>query len=113
MAGNFGRISASVQNSQGLLLATVLAIFSLLGLGLILVWTNIERTKLAYSQIVLEKELVERRIINARLATERDNLLSPKYLGDRAEGLGLYVAKPGQIRRIEQGEKNLQVKEVQ
>ncbi len=101
---SIAKVFAVEKGAQGILWVLIFTMVSLLALGLLLVWINIERTKLSYHQTILEKELGIRKALNSQLANERDNLLAPKYLGDRAEKLGLFVAKPGQIRRIGQAD---------
>ncbi len=89
------------EKGQGMVFALVASILSLLALGLLLVWVNIERTKLAYRQNALQREVDKREELNSKLGIERDHLLSPQQLGERAAGMGLFNAKPGQIRRID------------
>ncbi len=89
------------EKGQGMVFALVASILSLLALGLLLVWVNIERTKLAYRQNSLQREVDKREELNAKLGIERDHLLSPQQLGERAADMGLFNAKPGQIRRVD------------
>lgn len=86
---------------QAMILASVLSISLLVGLALLLIWLNIERTKLAYDARALQGEVEHARELSAKLGVEREHLLSPGRLESKAEQLGLRPAKPGQIRRME------------
>jgi cell division protein FtsL len=79
--------------------ASVLA----LGLGLALVWCNIERLGLAYEIKRLEKKIDQSKDLNAKLEVERDNLLSPYRLTGKARELGLRPAGRGEIRKLPPG----------
>ena len=83
------------------ILPLVLAVLFFLALALFLVWLNIERTKLAYSVQTLQTEVDARGELHSKLLVERDHLLSPQQLGNRAATMGLQIAKPGQIRRMD------------
>lgn len=89
---------------QRLILPMVLAVACALALGLSLVWLNIERTKLAYKVRTMQRELLQRQDLNAKLGVEREHLLSPHALGKKAEEMGLRTARPGQIRRVEKAD---------
>lgn len=103
-----GRLSAllglhsddGAEISRGMVLTLVIAVATLIALALLLVWLNIERTKLAYRVRILQHTLTEKIDTAARLNVEREHLLSPHQLGKQAEKMGLGPAKPGQIRRI-------------
>lgn len=82
-----------------LVLAMILSVLGCITLALILVWLNIERTKLAYSLRTLQNTASQKADIQANLRAERENLLS--RLGIKAESLGLYTAQPGQVRRMD------------
>ncbi|BDQ33694.1 hypothetical protein [Pseudodesulfovibrio portus] len=71
-----------------------------LSLGLGAVWLNIERMDMAYDLRKMEKSLGRKEDLAAKLAVERNNLVSPYELKKLAGRLGLGVAAPGQIRRI-------------
>lgn len=96
-----GGAPESKTQGQGMVLALVLSISILAAVGLILVWLNIERTKLAYRARTLQHEVEQARQLNAKLGVEREHLLSPSQLGKKAEEMGLGPAKPGQIRRMD------------
>jgi cell division protein FtsL len=74
-----------------------------LGLGLALVWCNIERLDLAYEIKRLEGAVDMGRELNAKLEVERDNLLSPYRLTNKARELGLRPAGQGEIRKLPPG----------
>jgi hypothetical protein len=82
-------------------LGIIISAAMLAALALVLIWLNIERTKLAYRLRVLQHEVDERLDLNAKLGVEREFLLSPRELGKKAELMGLGPAKAGQIRRLE------------
>lgn len=87
------------EGRQGVVLALLVSLTTLGALALLLVWLNLERTKLAYQVRVLQREVETRQDENSRLSVERERLSSPRALGRRAESLGLGPAKPGQIRK--------------
>lgn len=90
------------EGGQKLVLPLVLSVAMLAALALTLVWLNLERTKLAYKERELQKEVAQGLDLNAKLGVEREHLLSPHELGKKAEALGLGAAKPGQIRRMDE-----------
>jgi hypothetical protein len=111
--GRFSFLKASFRGSddieetsggQRLVLAMVISVATLAALAMTLVWLNIERTKLAYLERTLQRDVGQVLDLNAKLAVERDHLLSPHELGRKAEKFGLSPAKPGQIRRMEEAE---------
>lgn len=87
------------ERKQGVVLALLVSMTTLAALALLLIWLNLERTKLAYQVRVLQRERETRQDANSRLSLERERLSSPRALGKRAETLGLGPAKPGQIRK--------------
>jgi hypothetical protein len=103
--GAFRRLRPSAAarsgRGQGLVLALILSVAFMAAIGLLLVWLNLERTKLAYKARNLQHEVEQARDLNSKLSVEREHLLSPAQLGKKAEALGLGPAKPGQIRRME------------
>jgi hypothetical protein len=107
--GRFGFLRASLREGddreepsggQRLVLAMVISVATLAALALTLVWLNIERTKLAYRERTLQRDMGHVLDLSAKLSVERDHLLSPHELGRKAESLGLGPAKPGQLRRM-------------
>lgn len=75
-----------------------LALF--LGLGLTMVWLNIERVDLAYEIKKLQGAVEERKQLLSKLQVERNNLTSPWRLNSLAKEYGLAQATAGQMRRI-------------
>jgi hypothetical protein len=69
-------------------------------LALFLVWTNTQRTGLAYELSRKQRIMLELADNNAKLEIMRDKLFSPSRLESQAAGFGLRSAKPGQKRHI-------------
>lgn len=88
----------SAGSSLALLVLEALAIPVI---GLVLVWTGIERTDTTYFINIAQNEVRERQMLHAKLEMERDRLLSPYELRRRAEEFGMKEPRPGQIRRME------------
>ena len=88
------------RGSTGWLVCIVLGVLSSLVMGLIMVWSNIERMDVNYFINQLQASVRERQEHKAKLETERDFLLSPNELGRRAAALGMRQPSPGQVRRI-------------
>ena len=86
---------------QAMVMALVFSLSVLAAIALLLVWLNIERTKLAYTACNLQREVEAAQELNGKLIIERESLLRHGRLGDKADQLGLGPAKPGQIRRME------------
>lgn len=70
-------------------------------LGLALVWINIERVDLAYELKKLEHELQASRDQNSKLQVERQYLLSPAALREKADKAGLQKPRRDQIRMMQ------------
>lgn len=70
-------------------------------LGLCLVWINIERVDLAYDLKRLERDLQQSREQNSKLQVERQYLLAPATLRERAERMGLRPPNREQIRMLQ------------
>lgn len=70
-------------------------------LGLALVWINIERLDQAYELKKLEHELQVSRDQNSKLQVERQYLLAPATLREKADKAGLHPAHRDQIRMIQ------------
>ena len=81
-------------------LPIILAVLGAITLGLALTWVNTQRTKLSYTDS-LQNEVKSKQDLHNNLLFERENLLSPKALGEIAEKLQLYTSKPGQVRRMD------------
>lgn len=81
-------------------LPIILAVLGAITLGLALTWVNTQRTKLSYTD-TLQNEVKNKQDLHNNLLFERENLLSPKALGELAKKLELYTSKPGQVRRMD------------
>ena len=88
------------RGSTGWLVFIVFGVLSSLVMGLIMVWSNIERMDINYFINQLQASVRERREHKAKLETEREFLLSPNELGRRAAALGMRQPSPGQVRRM-------------
>lgn len=89
-----------MQSGQGLwALVLMFALTIVLGLGL--VWVNIERVDSAYELKSLERTYQEKLDQNSKLLVERQYLLAPATLRERAEKAGLHPPRREQIRMIE------------
>ena len=83
------------------MLFLVLGLLACMVMGLVLVWSNIERTNTTYFTNIAQNTMRERRALRAKLEVERERLLSPYELRRRAEEFSMREPKPGQIRRME------------
>jgi len=88
------------RGSTGWLVCIVLGVLASLVMGLIMVWSNIERMDINYFINQLQVSVRERQEHKAKLETEREFLLSPNELGRRAAALGMRQPSPGQVRRM-------------
>lgn len=93
---------SSTLGSGGWLLTLILSLLFSMVLGLALVWLSIDRNDTAYSIHKMQGQAEEARAHVNKLEVERDSLLSPYVLGRKAEQLGMGMADPGQVRRLEQ-----------
>lgn len=87
---------------KGWLIFMIMELLAIPVMGLVLVWSGIERTDTTYSINVVQNELRERQALHAKLEVERERLLSPYILRQRAEEFGMREPKAGQVRRLEQ-----------
>lgn len=87
--------------SGGWMLSLLLSLMLSMIMGLALVWLSIDRNDTAYSVHKLQVNIDETKAHIAKLEVERDSLLSPYVLGKKAEQLGMGMADPGQVRRLE------------
>ena len=76
----------------------------MLVLALAMVWLNNERAHLGYEMTDMKRKFAETRALTNKLKVERDNLLSPYYLREKAEEYGLRPAEQGQIRHVGESE---------
>lgn len=86
---------------RGWLILLVLEAMAIPVMGLVLVWSGIERTDTTYFINIAQNEARERQMLHAKLEVERDRLLSPYELRRRAEEFGMKQPGAGQIRRME------------
>ncbi|MBD5641385.1 MAG: hypothetical protein HDQ91_03070 [Desulfovibrio sp.] len=84
--------------NRGWLLLLALEALAIPAMGLVLVWSGIERTDTTYFINIAQNEARERQTLHAKLEMERDRLLSPYELRRRAEEFGMKEPKAGQIR---------------
>lgn len=92
---------ASTLGSGGWLLTLIVSLLFSMVLGLALVWLSIDRNDTAYGIHKMRDQVEEARAHVGKLEVERDSLLSPYVLGRKAEQLGMGMADPGQVRRLE------------
>lgn len=83
------------------LILLALELLALPVMGLIMVWSGIERTDTTYFINIARNEVREREALHAKLQVERDRLLSPYELRRRAEEFGMKEPRPGQVRAME------------
>ena len=88
------------RGSVGWLVFIILGTLSSLVMGLVMVWSNIERMDINYFINQLRASIRERQEHKAKLETEREFLLSPQELGRKAAALGMRRPNPGQVRRM-------------
>ena len=88
------------RGSTGWLVCIVLEALTCLVMGLIMVWSNIERMDINYFINQFQASVRERQEHKAKLEMEREFLLSPNELGRRAAALGMRQPGPGQVRRM-------------
>lgn len=86
---------------RGWLLLLAIETLAIPVMGLVLVWSGIERTDTTYFINIAQTEARERQTLAAKLETERDRLLSPYELRRRAEEFGMKEPRAGQIRSME------------
>lgn len=91
----------SQASSAGWLLTLVVSLLFSLIMGLCLVWVSIERTDMAFSLRQLKADVERRAVLQTKLEVERDKLLAPSVLSQKALQFGMREARPGQIRKFE------------
>lgn len=89
------------KSTRGWLILVLLEILSISVMGLMLVWSGIERTDTTYFINKALNEVREREALHAKLEVERERLLSPYELRRRAEEFGMKEPRAGQVRRLE------------
>ena len=95
------RKPAKPRAGRAWLVALALEILALPVMGLILVWSGIERTDTTYFINVAQNEIREKKALRAKLEVERDRLLSPHELRKKAAEFDMREPGPGQVRRME------------
>jgi len=88
------------QNSGVWGLCMIISLLFSLAAGVALIWISIARNDLGYEIFKLQKEIDNGLAHITKLEVERDSLLSPYVLHEKAKDLGLRIADPGQIRRL-------------
>lgn len=86
---------------RGLIFLFALGILSLLIMLLVHVWINIERVDTSYFIMHAQNEINERRDHLAKLEVERERLLTPHELRNKAIEYGMHEPFAGQIRRMD------------
>lgn len=86
---------------RGWLILFILEILAIPVMGLILVWSGIERTDTTYFINIAQNEARERQALRAKLEVERERLLSPYELRRKADEFGMREPGAGQVRRME------------
>lgn len=81
-------------------LCIIISLLFSLAAGVVLIWISIARNDLGYEIFKLQKEIDNGMAHITKLEVERDSLLSPYVLNEKAKQLGLRIADPGQIRRL-------------
>ncbi len=95
------KMTMKQSSRKGWLLTLILEIIAIPVFGLVLVWSGIERTDTTYFINIAQTEVRERQALHAKLAVERERLLSPYILKQRAEEFGMHPPEAGQVRRME------------
>lgn len=98
----------TIKNSQpkpkpqrGWVFVFVLELLALPVMGLMLVWSGIERTDTTYFINIAQTEVREKEILRNKLEVERERLLSPYELRKKAEQFGMHEPASGQVRKME------------
>ena len=95
------KLQIKTKVSKAWLIVIILEILALPAMGLILVWTGIERTDLTYFINISQNDLRERQALKSKLAVERERLVSPYELRLLAQKFGMKEPAPGQVRKME------------
>ena len=90
----------SKRGGRGWIFFFALGILSFLILLLIHVWINIERVDTYYFITRAQEEIRDKRDHLAKLEVERERMITPHELLQKAEKLGMHEAAPGQIRSL-------------
>ena len=95
------KTTTKFRSSRSWLVIIALEILALPLMGLILVWTGIERTDLTYFINIAQNDAREREALRAKLAVEKERLASPYELRIMAQKFGMREPVSGQVRRME------------
>lgn len=87
--------------ARGWIIIFVLELLSLPVMGLMLVWSGIERTDTTYFINIAQTEAREKQILHNKLQVEKERLLSPYELRKKAEQFGMREPGSGQVRKME------------
>lgn len=87
--------------SRGWIVLVALELLALPVMGMILVWSGIERTDTTYFINIAQNEARELQALHAKLEVERERLLSPYELRRKAETFGMKEPRAGQVRSME------------
>lgn len=87
--------------NRGWIGVLALELLALPVIGLVLVWSGIERTDTTYFINKAQVEVRERQGLNAKLKVEQERLLSPYELRRKADEFGMKEPRPGQVRKME------------
>lgn len=93
-------------NVSGMFLFILMALMFSLIMGMTVTWINVGSRSIASDIHKMQCQTEAARNHIAKLEVERDSLLSPYILGKTAERLGMAMADPGQIRRIDSSRRN-------
>ena len=93
--------TAPKRGGKSWLLISVALVMFLIVMGLIQVWSNIERMDTKYLINRAQNELNEREAHRAKLEVERERLLSPYELKRKAQEFGMREATANQVRRLD------------
>ena len=85
---------------RGWILAIAMMIMSLIVMGLIMVWSNIERMDTTYFINIAKDKLKERQTLHSKLEVEYGRLISPYELKRKAQEFGMREASTTQVRRL-------------
>lgn len=90
-----------IRPNRSWIIILILELISLPVMGLILVWSGIERTDTSYFINIAQNEVREKRVLHNKLEMERERMLSPHELRLKAEKFDMREPQPGQVRRME------------
>ncbi len=89
------------EKKGGWIFVFALGVLTLLIMLLVHVWVNMERVDTSYYILKVQNEIVEQRNHLAKLEVERERLLTPHELRQKANKYGMHEPFVGQIRLME------------